>query len=164
MESTSDGTMQVCTFRAAGRLFGVDILHVKEVTSEMVFTPIYHAPPEMRGYVNIRGQIHLVIDMRRLLGFPPRDPDRLSRIVIFKHTVGDPFGILVDSVGDVVSVEEKRIEDRRKDEKGAPEGVERRGAKLGLGVYQLQDQLLVILHAPNILPVLREATLQTAQT
>ena len=59
-----------CTFRVDGRLFGVDILDVKEVTAETTFTRVAHAPDEVLGLVNIRGHIYLALDLRRLLGMP----------------------------------------------------------------------------------------------
>ena len=57
-----------CSFRVEGKLYGVDILDVKEVTTEMMYTRIAHAPDEVLGLVNIRGHIHLALDLRRLLG------------------------------------------------------------------------------------------------
>ena len=61
-----------CSARSAvnGRLFGVDILDVKEVTAETAYTRVAHAPDEVLGLVNIRGHIYLALDLRRLLGMP----------------------------------------------------------------------------------------------
>ncbi|MBF0525581.1 MAG: hypothetical protein HQK56_10850, partial [Deltaproteobacteria bacterium] len=42
---------QFCSFWLSGRLFGVDILDVKEINSEITFTPIFHASKEVKGYV-----------------------------------------------------------------------------------------------------------------
>ncbi len=147
---------QFCSFRLAGRLYGVDILDVKEINPENTFTPIYHAPEEVRGYVNIRGQINLVLDLRRLLGFEPHQADQDSRIVLFKPHVGENFGVLVDQVGDVVSVSEDRIEDRRADSQGAPEGRERRNElRAARGVCKLEQELLVILDARVFLTTIK---------
>ena len=147
---------QFCSFRLAGRLYGVDILDVKEINPETVFTPIFHAPEEVRGYVNIRGQINLVLDLRRLLGFDPRPIDQDSRIVLFKPHVGENYGVLVDQVGDVVSVSQDRIEDRRADSQGVPEGRERRNElRAARGVCKLEKELLVILDARAFLTTIK---------
>ena len=61
-----------CTFEAAGRLFGVPIEDIKEVTAEVHCTGIPHTPDCVRGYVNIRGQIILALDLKRLLKLPTR--------------------------------------------------------------------------------------------
>lgn len=138
---------QFCTFRIADRLFGADILDVKEVNPETAFTPIYHASKEVLGYVNIRGRIHLILDLRLLLGFESRPPDETSRIVLFKAHAGESFGVLVDRIGDVAEVDITQIEDRRKNDQGPPEGHERRVSDLGIGVCKLKDELMVILNS-----------------
>ncbi|GAB4335106.1 MAG: chemotaxis protein CheW [Desulfobulbaceae bacterium] len=149
---TDEATMlRYCTFRISGRLYGVDIRDVKEINTEINFTPIFHAPKEIKGYINIRGQIFLLLDLRKLFGFEDRDIDEDSRVVLFMPHVGEPCGILVDSIEDVLSVDEKMIENRRKKEQQVPEGVERRAADVGEGVCKLDNELLVILNAGRLL-------------
>lgn len=111
----------------------MDILDVKEVNSEVDYTPIFHAPEEVRGYVNIRGQLYLLLDLRLILGYAGKKVDEESRMVLFKSEVGEPFGILVDKIGDTIIVEEDRIENRRKEHReseGFPEDSERRSLEL----------------------------------
>jgi len=100
-----------CTFRVADRLFGVPIRTVREVTTETTCTRIPHAPAEVAGYVNIRGHIHLALDLRRLLGLPPGANGQHRRLVLFQAGVGTAFGVLVDEVGDIVSVDDTHAED-----------------------------------------------------
>ena len=64
---------------------------------------------------------------------------------------GGLCGILVDSIEDVVTVDENLIENRRQHEREAPEGIERRGADVGEGVCKLQDELLIILNAGRLM-------------
>lgn len=140
-----------CTFRLSGRLYGVDIKDVKEINTEISFTPIFHAPKEIKGYINIRGQIYLLLDPRKLFGFPDKEIDESSRVVLFMPHVGEPCGVLVDSIEDVVSVSEKMIENRRQKEQNVPEGIERRAADVGEGVCKLENELLIILNAERLL-------------
>lgn len=140
-----------CTFRLSGRLYGVNIEDVKEINTEIRYTPIFHASEEIKGYINIRGQIYLLLDIRKIFGFAEKEIDELSRVVLFMPTVGEPCGVLVDSIEDVVSVNEQMIENRRKNETQAPEGVDRRAADVGEGVCKLQDELLIILNASRLL-------------
>lgn len=60
-----DHKQQFCTFELADRLFGINILDIKEITQEAQYTTVFHASQRVQGYVNIRGQIHLVLNMRR---------------------------------------------------------------------------------------------------
>ena len=99
-----------CTFRVNDRLFGVDILDVKEVTAETTFTRVAHAPDEVLGLVNIRGHIYLALDLRRLLGMPATVVTGDSRLVLFKPSVGNAFGVVVDEISDIQTVDANRIE------------------------------------------------------
>ncbi len=88
-EKTATQNRQFCTFWLSGRLFGVQILDVKEIHPEVAITPIFHAPRTVKGYVNIRGQVYLILDLRPMLGFESCEVDRKSCLVIFKTTVGE---------------------------------------------------------------------------
>jgi len=156
MDPAANSILQMCTFRMANRLFGVNILDVKEVNENTNVTPIYHAPPDICGYINIRGQILLVVNLRETFGFDQRHKigaGTASKVVVFKHSVDEPFGILVDEVCDVVSVEQSRIVDRRASEAVADSVKEFRRAKDGIvmGVCPLEKELLLVLNARHIL-------------
>jgi chemotaxis signal transduction protein len=152
-----DQPLQLCSFRLAGRLFGVDILKVKEINNDIRITPVFQAPPAVAGYMNIRGRIHLVVDLRTVFEFPAKAVDKDSKVIIFKPSVDEAFGALVDKVADVVTVSRNRIEERRDTKKDtADKGSERRVADRALteGVCKLDQDLLVILNAAEILKVI----------
>jgi purine-binding chemotaxis protein CheW len=156
-EIAPNSNLQMCTFRMANRLFGVNILDVKEVNENTNITPIYHAPPDICGYINIRGQILLVVNLRETFGFDQGHKAKAianGKVVVFKPSVDEPFGILVDEVCDVVSVAQSRIVDRRAGETNTSESVrELRRAKEGIvmGVCPLDRELLLVLNARYIL-------------
>ena len=106
----TDTTRLFCTFRLEGHLFGVDILEVKEVTTELTCTRIPHAPDEVFGLVNIRGHIQLVLDLRRLLGMPPLSRAGDRRFVLFKPIAGNSFGVMVDAISDIYTLPIDQIE------------------------------------------------------
>ncbi|RLC12877.1 MAG: hypothetical protein DRI57_17250 [Deltaproteobacteria bacterium] len=142
---------QFCTFQIAERLFGVDILDVKEINLEAKFTPVFHAPKEVEGYVNIRGQIYLILNLRLLLGFEKKAVDEASRLVLFKPQVEEPFGVLVDRIGDVVDVDVTQIENHDKDDQRPSKDGKRKSAELWDGVCKLEEGLLVVLNSRNML-------------
>ncbi len=155
-EAGAAATKQFCTFHLAGRLYGVNILDVKEVTTEVAITPIFHAPAGVKGYVNIRGHVHLVLDLKLLLGFENMVVKESCRVVLLKPHVGDSFGILVERIGDVVRVEGDLIQDRRRvaENKGEEfDGHDRRqvSEQLIKGVCKLEKSLLVVLEPRNFL-------------
>ena len=108
--SESNGKCLYCTFRLAGRLFGVDVGLVKEVSTRTGLTPVPLASASVLGLVNLRGQLHLVLDLRRLLGLGESVVTPESRLVIFKPAVGEAFGVLADAVGDVVRLGAGQVE------------------------------------------------------
>jgi purine-binding chemotaxis protein CheW len=141
-----------CTFRLGAALFGVDVRLVKEVTTPPPLTPIPHAPPAVRGYVNLRGQVHLVLDLRRLLKMEAAVFGPETRLVLFKPALGDPFGVLVDRIGDIVELRPDQLEDRRPDEtNGAPD------TELVSGIGKLDGELLLLLDARKLLPSVERA-------
>ncbi|MDR0517544.1 MAG: chemotaxis protein CheW [Fibromonadaceae bacterium] len=156
-EVEQNSTMQMCTFRMANRLFGVNILDVKEVNENINVTPIYHAPPDICGYINVRGQILLVVNLRETFGFDQSHragPANAGRVVVFKSSVDEPFGILVDEVCDVISIEYGRIVDRRAGTGGVPQEIRemrRSRDNIVIGVCPLDKELLLVLNARCIL-------------
>lgn len=148
-----------CTFRLDGRLFGVDILDVKEVTAETAFTPVAHAPDEVLGLVNIRGHIYLALDLRRLLGLPGAAVTDESRLVLFKPAVGSAFGVLVDAIADIQTVDAERTT-RAPDSAVRIEGEEPSDGRAGLVdcVCQLDGELLVVLRPRLFLAVIESTT------
>lgn len=146
---------QFCTFWLFGRHFGVDILSVKEISTEVSLTPVYHAPPEVKGYVNIRGQIYLVIDLALLLGHKSEEnSDERRQIVLFKNSVGETFGVLVDKVGDVVEVSESIMEEYQK-WSDSDSSLSAKLSNITEGVCRLEGNLLVILNPETFLPQIK---------
>ncbi len=143
-----------CTFRVAGRLFGVPIRDVREVTTETTCTRIPHAPAEVAGYVNIRGHIHLALELRRLLGLPSGSPGQDHRLVLFQPAVGTAFGVLVDEVGDIVTVEEAQSEELAT---SAAEVSVAERAHLVTRLCKLPDGLLAVLDPRRFLPLVEQA-------
>jgi len=142
---------QFCTFHLAGHYFGVDILDVKEIIDEVTLTKIHHAPTEIMGFVNIRGHVHLVLDLRLLLNFSSKSVDESSRVLLFHPKVGESFGVMVDQIGHMVEVEENLIEYRLSDDSASALGRDYRKANLEKGVCKLQNKLLIILDASTFL-------------
>jgi purine-binding chemotaxis protein CheW len=144
-----------CTFRVDGRLFGVDILDVKEVTAETTYTRVAHAPDEVLGLVNIRGHIYLALDLRRLLGIPATELTIDSRLVLFKPSVGSAFGVVVDEISEIQSAAANRIEAfTRNDHENVPGSLGR--VDLIDAVCKLSSELLVVLNPRRFLAVVEQ--------
>jgi purine-binding chemotaxis protein CheW len=134
---SSDATRPICTFRLAGSLFGIEVTQVQEVLREQPMTRVPLAPPEVRGLINLRGQIVTAIDLRDRLGFPPSKPGTspMNVVVQTEHGVAS---LLVDAIGDVIDVTDRELE-------RTPETVPRQLRELVRGVYKMPGELVLLL-------------------
>lgn len=150
-----------CTFRVDGGLYGVDILDVKEVTAEANYTRVAHSPDEVLGLVNIRGYIYLALDLRRLLGIPVSAVTNASRLVLFKPSVGSAFGVVVDEIAEIQTVDSNGIEPfTRNDHDTATTNI--RTVDLIDCVCKLDGELLVVLNPRRFLAVVEQKLAATA--
>ena len=160
-ESPMSTRRMFCTFRLDDRLFGVDILDVKEVTAETTFTRVAHAPDEVLGLVNIRGHIYLALDLRRLLGMEATVVTDDSRLVLFKPAAGNAFGVVVDEISEIQTADSNRIEAfTRNDHETAGTSVHR--VDLIDSVCKLAGELLVVLNPRRFLAVVEQQLAATA--
>ena len=151
----SDTPKLFCTFRLEGHLFGVDILDVKEVTTETTTTRIAHAPEEVLGLVNIRGHIYLALDLRGLLGMPAISITGETRLVLFKPTVGQAFGVFVDEISEIHTAMPDRIESYSATDHQTL-ATQLRRVDLISAVCKLPDELLVVLNPKRFLNVVEQ--------
>lgn len=102
------------TFTLAGEDYGLYILSVKEIIGMMNITRVPKTPDFVRGVINLRGKVHPVIDLRKRFGLPQIDDDARTPIIIVEvRNAGRTtyLGIVVDSVSEVITVEQDQLED-----------------------------------------------------
>jgi purine-binding chemotaxis protein CheW len=125
------------TFYVDGAHYGVDALDVQEVLRHQPMTRVPLAPTEVRGLINLRGQVVIAIDLRRRLGLDvPADDDRSMNLVV--RTEDGPVSLLVDRIGDVLKVDDDELEP-------TPETVTGAHRELLVGVFKLDCGLLHVL-------------------
>ncbi len=142
---------QLLTFRIAERLFGIDISAAREVSSEVEYTPVYHVQDEIKGLVNIRGQIYLVLDLHKMLGYEFKEKTSSTKFIIFKENVGESFGVLIDKVGEVVQIDFESIKSIHSSNDSSSENANSKIENLTLGVTKLENELLVVLNPQKLL-------------
>jgi purine-binding chemotaxis protein CheW len=156
--SRADGLQTYTTFRLQHGLFGIGTSAVKEVTALPPLTPIPHAPAALRGYVNLRGHIVLVVDLNCLL---QREATGLSpecRLVVLKSEMGDPCGVLVERIGDIVALSAGQIETHQAGQAASGSNAgDWPEEELISGVGKLDGELLSILDARRLRSCLERA-------
>lgn len=102
-------TLQWVTFRLGDETFAINVMQVQEVLRMTEIAPVPGAPDFVLGIINLRGNVVTVIDTRCRIGLPSRDFDDDTRIVIIEAG-SQVVGIVVDSVAEVMYVNESEIE------------------------------------------------------
>jgi purine-binding chemotaxis protein CheW len=125
------------TFYVDGAHFGVDALDVQEVLRHQPMTRVPLASDEVRGLINLRGQVVIAVDLRHRLGLGARADDAAAMNLVVRTEDG-PISLLVDRIGDVLPVDEDELE-------RAPETVQGISRELLLGVIKLDTGLLHVL-------------------
>jgi purine-binding chemotaxis protein CheW len=96
-----DGS-ELISFRIGEQEFCVDIMAVREIRGWTPATPVPHAPPFVRGVINLRGAVLPVIDLADRLGLGVAEES--ARHVIIVVQIGSRIvGLLVDAVCDILS-------------------------------------------------------------
>lgn len=143
-----------CTFRLDGRLYGLPIETVREVSTTTDCTRVPRAPRAIAGCVSIRGQIHLALDLRVLLGLTGPAPVHTRRLVLIQPAVAPALGVLVDELGEIVFAAGLREEPVTSSDTPDPA---RGGADLICRRCQLPGELLAVLDPRRFLPWVEQA-------
>lgn len=88
---------------ANGEAFGLTVLHAQTIFRITSVTPIPLGPSDIIGLVNLRGRIVTAVSLRRRLGIPFNEVKNSLAIGI-EHK-GENFALIVDEVGDVLSLD-----------------------------------------------------------
>jgi purine-binding chemotaxis protein CheW len=102
------------------------------------------APEEIRGLINLRGQIVVALDLRRRLGLPEREEGALPMNVVVRSDDAS-ISLLVDEIGDVLEVDEELFE--------PPPETLQAGREFVRGAYKLDGRLLLELDMDRVVEI-----------
>ncbi|HQS02072.1 MAG TPA: chemotaxis protein CheW [Halothiobacillus sp.] len=94
------------TFTVADETYALNVLDVQEVLRAAEITPIPGAHPAVRGIINLRGNVVTILDARVFFALPEKPFDDDSRIMVAELRSGEVAGIVVDSVAEVIALDE----------------------------------------------------------
>jgi purine-binding chemotaxis protein CheW len=138
----TEGYVTVVT---GGQLFGLRLERVRDVFVPRGLSWVPLAPPEVAGLLNLRGRIVTAIDLRRRLSLPPRE-DGGAPLAVGIEERGELYGLIVDSVGDVLRLKRSSYE-------ANPVTLDQRWANVCHGVHRLEHGLMVVLNVDKVLNV-----------
>ena len=143
--------VEMCSVRLGQALFGVPISHILEIVGGARPQPVPLAPGYVGGLVHYRGDVLTTVSLRHLLGMPPKEG---TQDILVLESKGGCFGLLVDSVGEVMTVSSA-------DHEPNPSILDERRRALFAGTYKLKGSLMVMLD-PERLDPMRLGQIQAA--
>lgn len=102
------------TFTVADEVYALNVLDVQEVLRVAEITPIPGAHPAIRGIINLRGNVVTILDARIFFSLPEKTFDDDSRIMVVELRTGEIAGIIVDSVAEVITLDEDDVNEAKR--------------------------------------------------
>jgi len=133
------------TFSVGGHHFGIPVMRVQDILTPDSIASVPRGPADVRGLINLRGRIVTVIDVRTRLALGGAASNGPGKCVTVESD-GEFYTLLVDSVGDVVSL-------READREPNPATIDPSWRELAVGVFHSSERLLVALDVEQILSI-----------
>ena len=144
MDNESNDNEDFVTIHLSGQLCGIPVLAVHDVLSAQRITRIPLAHAAVAGVLNLRGKIVTAIDMRKRLALPDATDKELKSMSIVIEYQGEPYSLLIDKVGDVISLPNSAFEK-------SPVTLDACWQEVANGVYRMDKELMVVLDVEKLL-------------
>ena len=136
--------VSLCSMFAGGESFGIDTRKIREVLGKRELQRVPLAPSMIGGVVPYRGEVLTTVNFRALLGMESYGGAGCI-LVLDDDEDGERFGLAVDEVGGVVTVNRSTLE-------ANPTTLEARCKWLFDGAYKMQTGLMVQLDPRKLRP------------
>lgn len=93
--------------------YGIAVLKVREIIRLQKITPVPQTPAFVKGVINLRGRVIPVVDLRVKFAVKAEFADRTCIVVVQVKLPSEQtvqMGLIVDSVEEVVSLQDSEIE------------------------------------------------------
>ena len=142
--NNSDDLLQLVIFKLGTEEFGVNIMQVQEIIRMPEITRIPKSPDYIKGVINLRGKIIVVMDLDRRFGLVSKEISDESRIIVVDID-GTIMGMVVDSVSEVIRMPGTDVDP-------TPDIISQKiNANYLSGVGKLEERMLILLNLQNIL-------------
>lgn len=131
--------MQYIGFKMNENEYTIPILKVQEIINRPPITKMPQAPHGIEGITNLRGRVIPVVDLKEVMGIGGQSGEKI--IVVSNGRI--TFGILVDSITGVISIEDSEIEPPN----------DFNTSEIVSGIAKKDDKLMVLLDTRKLIPV-----------
>jgi purine-binding chemotaxis protein CheW len=146
----NDQAKNLVSFLVGDVRYAVEIQRVREIVNPLPVVALPHAPPEVVGVADHRGDVLPVVDLRVRFGLPGVETTRRTKWIIVRVSGrSGAVALVVDAVTDVFGA-------GRGDQRAIPElgtGAERRGIA---NVYSHEGSLVFVVDTAIVTSAARE--------
>lgn len=135
---------QFVTIRLGGQMFGLPIERVQDVFMPDNFTFVPLARSQIAGVLNLRGRILTAIDLSKVLDVGAVNETNNERPAVSVIHANESYGLLTDIIGEVVTLTDEFAEPN-------PVNLDPEWARVSIGTYRLENELLVILNVDSLI-------------
>jgi len=148
--STSNSpNREFVAFRVGAQEFCIDIMGVREIRGWTPATPLPHAPPYVRGVINLRGAVLPIVDLASRFGLGLTEPTPRS-VIIVVQVYQQVVGLLVDAVSDILTTSEASMQP-------TPDVASDLAKNFVKGVYAVEGRMISIVTLESVLPIADKA-------
>ena len=124
--------------------YAIDIRCIREIRGWIASTQLPYAPDFIKGMINLRGSVLVVVDLACRLGLGHIEPGPASVVVVAEH--GDRIaGLLVDAVCDIVTVTDEMRQETPATGSDKPKSYVE-------GLVMLENRIISILSIASVIP------------
>jgi purine-binding chemotaxis protein CheW len=136
-------TNQFVTFTCGQRLFGIEIMSVREIRKWSKTTPMPNQPYGACGVLDIRGSIVEIYDLAAMLGAHSGEDDA-SKVILVVSLGNRDVGVIADTVSDIIFA--------KADDLRPPPSGQGRGENTVSKLVKSGDHLIAVLDLDVLFP------------
>lgn len=102
-------TLQQVVFKLDKEEYGLDIMKVNGIEKYQEVVKIPNAPAYIQGMINLRGEVLPIFSLRKKFNLEPKAFDDDTKIIV-AYTNGIKIGFIVDSVQEILQIDEDDVE------------------------------------------------------
>jgi len=138
------GVKQYVVFLVDGDEFGLEIEKVSIIERMLEIFKIPNTPGYIEGLANLRGKVHTIFNLRKRFHQPCPEFNEDNRIIIAKTSDDSVVGLIVDSVREIVKIDESQFEP-------VPSALSSVRDKFLSGTAKIDDRLILLLDLDKVI-------------
>ena len=130
-------SFQQVIFKLDKEEYGLDIMKVHGIEKYQEVVTVPNSPEYIEGIINLRGEVLPVYSLRKKFNLEPKESDEETKIIV-TNTNDMKIGFVVDSVVEILHIEDEQVENTPK----IVTGISRRYIK---SVAKVENRMIILV-------------------